>query len=135
MSTVDILTKLRTMLPHPSYWREFIGKGLHCYVNHGQANCFINLDSLYDTFEDKFSNELHRLSVTSLIYLSHPVMPKNRQLHLLSMAKDINSQDGTMLDPNQLTFEDFERIIIIYLKAILLDRGILFEDEFFNGIK
>jgi hypothetical protein len=117
---------------HPSHWREFIARGLNNYVNHGQANCFINLDKLYDNFDNNFSDELNKLSVQSLIELSHPVMSLDRQLNLLSTVKSINAKSKDILDsdPEEITLKEFENIISIYLKVIMFNRGLLYEEEF-----
>lgn len=62
IATEQILDKIKTTLPDPLYWQEFIKRGLHSYVNDAQANCFINLAKLYENFSDNFSNELNKLS-------------------------------------------------------------------------
>jgi hypothetical protein len=131
IETGKILTKIKAMLPHSSYWQEFVEIGLGRYVNDAQANCFINLAKLYDNFGDDFADELNKLSVKSLIHLSHPIMRYERRLWLLSTAQEINlNSQVNGSDPALLTFEEFEDVISVFLKTKLFSHGILYDAEF-----
>ncbi|AGF53707.1 unknown protein (plasmid) [Synechocystis sp. PCC 6803] len=59
-------------------------------------------------------------------------MSLDRQLNLLSTVKSINAKSKDILDsdPEEITLKEFENIISIYLKVIMFNRGLLYEEEF-----